>query len=287
MSTNEFRSKAIACFSHPIVGIIGTLVGVGGFIFGIWAFVKQIPSRDMVAVEPSIRSVLVDRNVPAVLQVEVKGTPIKDQDVFSVQLALWNKGNQSIRPEHILSPIKFTPSAGTRVVDATVLRQTRSVCGTSVSVSDDDASATVKWTILEPNDGAIVQIVLVGDSKSQIDLSGVIEGGDAIRYLRYSPGANTPPEPKWDLDLSFGNWVSLLLVLLLVTVLGSQVLFVAVPHCWAQRRARYGWPRVVAAALFGTTCALIALLLLGVGTAALMLEEDVPSGLIRGVQSSR
>lgn len=161
------------------------------------------------------------------------------------------------------------------------------MCGTSVSVSEDDTSAIVNWIILEPSDGAIVQLMLVGDSQSQLGLSGVIESGDAIRYLRYSPEANGPPEPEWDLDLSFGSWVSLLLVLLLVTVLGSRVFFVAVPHCWAQRRSRYGWLRVVAAVLFGTTCALIAVLLIGVGTAALILEEEVPSGLLRGVQSSR
>lgn len=91
------RQRVLAWFaSHPLVGFVGCVVGVVSLAFGIWAYWITKPSRELVLIEPSLRSIFVNGGAPPVFDVVVGGEKVDKQDVFGAQFAVWNNGNQSI-----------------------------------------------------------------------------------------------------------------------------------------------------------------------------------------------
>lgn len=267
-------------FRHPVIGFVGTVIGVFGTAFGLWAYFQQVPSRAMVAVEPSVRSVLVRRDAPAALQLQVNGQAVAGQDVFAVQLAIWNKGNQSIRPEHVLAPLTIHPASGTRVVDAIVLRQTRTICQGSVKINADQSTATVDWRIFEPDDGMIVQLILVGDSAAPIGLSGAIEAGGSLKYLRHAPTADATNKPEWSSRTSIGDWVMTVVIGGLLGVGAVSVFVNGVPKRWAKRRERFGYVKLPLTVVSGVVLASMTVLLVWATANQLASSERVPIALL-------
>lgn len=151
----------------------------------------------MVVMEPPVRSVFLNKNAPAALEVRIHGEPLLHRDVFAVQLALWNTGNQSVRPENVLEPLTFIPEGGTEIIETKVLRRTREVCGLRANVEDGGKRARVDWAILEHNDGAVVQLVLVGDQQCRIGLKGTVEGGGRPRFIRKLSTSENDSQTAW------------------------------------------------------------------------------------------
>jgi hypothetical protein len=114
-------------------------------------------------------------------------------DVSSIQIAIWNAGNETVRDTNILSKriaLKFEPS--TPILDARVKRVTRTL--TSFRLDSSDSSGGIlycSWDVLEPGDGALLEVIYVGTSgkvitggaiEGQIPIGRVILGRDANRF---------------------------------------------------------------------------------------------------------
>jgi hypothetical protein len=234
----------------------------------VLAAIRSRESRIVVCVnmlgEPPIRSVFLDHDAPAALDVRLNGASVSKKDVFAVQLAIWNRGNQSIRPENVLEPVLFIPDEGTEVVDATILRKTRDVCGILTSVDSKSRGAQITWRILEPGDGAIVQLVLVGDQRCRVTGNGTIEGGGRPHYVQVAVRKNSESAQLWSnsQDLS-----SLLFAIGFMTLLGWGTLvmvFKEIPKALRQtgwRRVRKTAEGVFLALVAGALAALVGLFL--------------------------
>ncbi len=279
MSNTSVREHIRRWFSHPFVGITGTIASVISILLAVFFFIKAAPSRELVVQETSARTVFVDKNVPSILEVSVQGQPIRQQDVFAVQFVIWNNGNQSIRPENILEPITFWPQDDTRVIEAKVVRRTRSVCRVNTEVAEG-GSATVAWHILERNDGAIVQLVLVGDRSCRIRLAGTVEGGGRPNYQRHTarPGKNTPN--RWTLLDSVTNYV-LGSVFIAMLVYGSIYQLKLSARNWRARRGgAFGLLVPVGRAVFGLLLAIIVVSICAVVTYNWTTHRRAPDTLL-------
>lgn len=196
--TNELKKSLLwRWITHPAVGLIGTVASIISIPLAFWFYVKTVPSRELAVVEPPIRSVFLNRDAPATLEVRLNGAQVQRKDVFAVQLAIWNRGNQSIRPENVLETVVFAPEEGTEVVDVTVLRKTRDVCGIAAETKPDHRGAQVTWKILEPGDGAILQLVLAGDQKCRVAGQGTVEGGGRPHYVQVGVRKSSDSVQLW------------------------------------------------------------------------------------------
>jgi len=115
-----------------------------------------------------------------------QGKPLAADRVTAVQVAIWNSGTDSIRAENVLSPVTLKMTGGERIISAKVRKVSRGVC---LFDKDDNPEqlergvCPVKWKILEPNDGAIIQLIYLGDSIHVPTIEGTIEGQSRIRIV--------------------------------------------------------------------------------------------------------
>jgi hypothetical protein len=91
-------------------------------------------------------------------------------------VAVWNGGNEPIRPVQILEPltIEVDPSV---LLEARVLYTTHKVVNLQLDRQAFQAGKlSARWDILEKNDGGIIQLIYSGRSDTRIRVHAVIEG---------------------------------------------------------------------------------------------------------------
>lgn len=285
MAPASIFTRTKTWFSHPVVGFIGTLASVVSIPLAVWFYWQAVPSREVAIIEPPVRSVFVNADAPTGIAVSIHGESVSHQDVFAAQFALWNRGNQSIRPENVLEPLAFIPPKGVRVIEAKVLRFTREVCQITAHTAEDGTKATIDWRILEPGDGAIVQILVLGDQSCTIGLNGIVEGGGVPRYVHLQAPTDQASRQVWSHTRSFSEWVTDIGLTLFGAYMCLRCLFVFAPHS----RSKHGGARLrlLAASLMGA--GFFALLALGGGLSLYQQtigNYRVPPALLRGSTSA-
>jgi hypothetical protein len=102
---------------------------------------------------------------------------------------IWNAGKESIRSEHVLSPVILQTSPRVPILEVRLKHASRPVCGISLDeLQLADGKVGVAWKILEHNDGAIVQLIVAGPSNVTVVRQGSVEGDPAVRLV----GARRP-----------------------------------------------------------------------------------------------
>lgn len=230
-------------------------------------YFKQAPSRQFYVREPAVRSVFVSRDTPSALEVRAHGEAIGQKDVFAVQLAFWNGGNQSIHPENVLEPIVFTTGPGTQIIEAKVLRQVRQISKVMVKRIDDQHAA-VTWNILEDGDGAVVQLLLAGDQRAAVGLSGIIETSGPTRYVKERA------EPTKKVGVTEYCFV------IFFTVALGPGLLLGVPDAWRRRREPKGYLVLAFRAVVGAAITLGLLLFAAGWFAQKQWQGSIPPSLL-------
>lgn len=236
---------------HPLLSISGWFLSALSIPLSLYLFVKATPTRELAILEPAVRSVFVNRNLPPALDVRVNAAKVTEQDVFAAQFAVWNNGNQSIRPENVLEAVELLAPETGRIIDAQFLRKSRDVCGLSVQIDAEGKAAKLEWKILEPDDGAIVQLLIVGRREDHVNTNGVIEGGGTPRYVRYSPATEKDSKSVWSPASGWGAWTLLFLVTGLFALAGIRTLIIDLPKAWRFRHLRRGKKKVSDAIVCG------------------------------------
>jgi hypothetical protein len=117
------------------------------------------------------------------LHVLYKGQSVST-DVTALQVEIWNAGKESIRSEHILSPVILQTSPKVPILEVRLRHTSRPVCGISLDeLRLADGEVWVAWKILEHNDGAIVQLVVAGPSNVTVVGRGSVEGDPTVRLV--------------------------------------------------------------------------------------------------------
>lgn len=124
------------------------------------------------------------------------GKPITGNAITAMQVAVWNAGTAPIKADDVLEPIRIQVSNSCPVVAMVVKKISRKACQFEASVSLEErqqGQIPLKWKILEPGDGAIIEIVYSGDAHQTATLVGTIEGQKELRNITDLPNA-TPAD---------------------------------------------------------------------------------------------
>jgi hypothetical protein len=122
--------------------------------------------------------------------------------VTAVQVAIWNRGKESIQQGDILQPITIYTDPPSPILEASVIRESRDVIGLVLGNSSSSSATNaylnsgelpVSWRILEKNDGSSIQLIYLGSDSVTISVKGVVEGSGAPKRLEV--GVKPPQSP--------------------------------------------------------------------------------------------
>lgn len=168
-------------FKRNWLGITGLYVGIVGITLSIIFYSLGRRTREPVFVEDPERTLIVsaERVAEAPLTIVRADEQRITQDVVSMHLYFWNAGRASIRSEHVLEPITLTlEDERAEILESRLVRTTRKVSGISLARDPKNPARGlhVSFTILEQDDGGVVQIVFEGPLETALSVSGTIEG---------------------------------------------------------------------------------------------------------------
>ena len=209
-------------FSRPYVGIVGTVASIVGVLLAVHVYVASRETRELVYLVNPAKSIIVASGQSSVLSVRVADTGQKIAgDVTAAQVAFWNEGHQSIRPQNMLRPLVMKVGDGATVLEARIVKTSRDVIGLALDTTRAaDGIIVVTWEILEHNDGGIIQLVFSGDASTPIAATGIIEGQGVI-------GACAVPERITKDATASRGWTNMIfLAFLLGTCLSLLIIYI-------------------------------------------------------------
>ena len=172
--------RAKRFYYNPVFGFISFIVGVIGIIL----FIASTKSPDLVYYVDPARATIVRVNQSSRLHVEIDGKVVK-KNITAAQIVIWNDGEEPIRKEKLLSPFFIKTGPLNPIIEANIQKETRKVVGLRLDTSKvSEGLLGVDWTILEQNDGAIIQLIYYGDDQTYITASATVEGQGDIRELK-------------------------------------------------------------------------------------------------------
>lgn len=183
----EFQSiveKLNKVLSNPFVTVMLSVVSI---ILAIAFFQVSIQKRELCYFVSPAKSIIVKSGQTSNLNVTMDGNAIKT-DVTSAQIAFWNEGKEPIRQgiqcDDVRSDFKIKVAGNRKILDSDIIKKSRSI----VSLKIDDSAkekgeVTVKWDILEKNDGGVIQIMYAGGPEVEIFAEGIIVGQKIIKNL--------------------------------------------------------------------------------------------------------
>lgn len=153
-----------------------------GLPLAIYFYVQTLASRDLQFYINPARAVVAKADSTSRLTLAIDGTPV-DQDLSAVQIQFWNEGKIPIRMDSMLKPLRIKTVGNAPIIEAVVRKRSRDVTGIAIDSSAAAAKGeiTLSWTILEKGDGAIVQVIFLGDLSTEISATATVEGqGDLV-----------------------------------------------------------------------------------------------------------
>ena len=177
-------------YTHPAVNIVSLTLAAGGVLLAIFFYLQSRSYREPYFYLEPERTVLVNRElaIGEKLTVSYAGFANPNGDITAFQCYFWNAGTSPIHAQDVLQPIQVVLQPGTHVLDAGVLRQSRSDI-VQFRVSPDLApdgkptnTASLSFKIVEKGDGAALQIVYAGGPKAAVHFTGTMEGA-TIRQM--------------------------------------------------------------------------------------------------------
>jgi len=170
--------------SNPWIGGIGTVVG----IVSLFLYFSGKQSRHLEFNLNPAKAIVVKAGQASKLAVSYGGSPI-NSDITAAQIALWNQGNLSIKPDNILQPIAIVVD-GAQILEATIRKNSRSVTALKLDSSEvQKGRLGVSWQILEHGDGALIQVIYTGTPEANVRVEGVIEGQGIIGIKSFNYGS--------------------------------------------------------------------------------------------------
>jgi len=169
-------------------GLISWTITIVSCVSGFYFFYESKKDREPTFVVDPIRPTLVDKelfkNKPLRI-VDSTGHEVRE-NVCVLTFYFFNQGNESIKKENILQPLKLRLPKGCKMLDYKLLKVSRSVTQITLGNYDPiEESISFDFKILEHEDGFTGQIIYTGDVNANLNIDGVIEGVTIIKD-RYS-----------------------------------------------------------------------------------------------------
>jgi hypothetical protein len=179
---------------NPWVVAIAGILGIFGTIFSVYTFYVSKKDRELTYYVNPIKTIVLNSGDVSDLRVLHRNRELKT-DVTATQIAIWNAGKESIRPEHILSEAKIVTQPAVRILEAKISKQSRDVVGFSKDESQFDKGVVpISWKILEYKDGAVIQLIYEGSPAINIEVVGTIQEQSNIFTTKFAGKLKTSSE---------------------------------------------------------------------------------------------
>jgi hypothetical protein len=146
-------------------------------ILGVSFYLASQSTRELLFYRNPLDTIVVQAGQASRLTTSFDGHPVTT-DITATQFQIYAGGNQAIRPEHLLDPVWLKTTGDQPIFEATIAQSKRTLSGVVLDTHDlEHGRVGVSWKILEPGDGALIQLVYPGKPYStRIHASGTIEG---------------------------------------------------------------------------------------------------------------
>lgn len=163
-------------FWFSIFGSIATIIGlVLSIYFYQAAQVKPLLTFGVHPLKTELQRPDFDKELGFIY----KGKPIESEGITSVQVSIWNAGTRSIRDSDVLDPFRLVMPDRSAILSVRAKKTSRPISGFEVLGDQEDYKSGIcrlKWRILEPGDGAVLQIIYAGVARRDPTLEGAVEG---------------------------------------------------------------------------------------------------------------
>jgi hypothetical protein len=169
------RSKIGTVCSDPVVAFAVSVFSIV-FALGTSYCFYGLASRErnlIYYINPNVTTIL-EPGTLADLAVSYHGFQITN-GLYSVQIAIWNKGNEPIEDMDILRPISIKAPKGVQVIQRSIATVSRDVTNLHFVGGSAPDRIEISWRILEQNDGAVLQLFYTGRPEAGFIVDGVIK----------------------------------------------------------------------------------------------------------------
>lgn len=167
-----------------LLGVLGLLIGIIGIVFSAYTYYESQRRIEPVFVTDPVRTQILDSDgiikTAPISVLKANGEKVKG-DLTAVRFFFWNNGNDSIKRDNILEPIRIeVVGENTEMLDYKILKVSRDITGIKVTKSQNHInSLDLDFNILEPGDGVSVQLLLEGEYQT-LFVHGIIEHADHV-----------------------------------------------------------------------------------------------------------
>jgi hypothetical protein len=234
--------------NSPTLNVVSFALGLLGIVLAIFFYVHGKVDRSVAYhVEPA-RNIIINRELSIGEKISVlyKDQKLNGASVIAVQCQVWNAGNSSLWPTNILAPLRLKLGPGAELLDISVIRQTRPSVEHMVAQieplaeNQKPSGALLAFNILEPEDGALVQLVYVGKPDVPISIEGTVEGG-TVREVRGFLNARKPGDKMKIDDLVSRLRLAVVLLYLLLAAFNTVALIGYGAHGFALTGGQLSW----------------------------------------------
>ena len=226
-------SKFLSIIStYPLIVLCIYLVTIAALIVTIvFHFVEQ-ENRELVYAVNPIRTEILVAGKTTGLEVSFYEQNIGSNNVTAVQVAIWNSGDLSIRPENILKEITIVLDPPVPILEASIVKHYRESEITRlelVGTQDDlntqkelnQGKVKITFNILEKDDGATIQLIYLGSINIDISVDGIIEGCGNVKKVE--PGINIKSPTEQLQSSQEGRWVYIFFGFVIVFIMGYEI----------------------------------------------------------------
>jgi len=174
---------------NPVIGLAGIVASVIAVPLTMFFGVQSVRNRELLYGIYETKTTIVKSGQSSDLHVLYKGQDVST-DVTALQVAVWNHGNESIKPENFVTvpPITLSTSPKVPILEARLKQVQRSVSQIGLDTSHiATGSVSLTWKILEHNDGAVIQLIVAGPPSVTVRGEGAIEGQQKITAYDMRP----------------------------------------------------------------------------------------------------
>jgi len=172
------KSEFKTIFTNPYVSFFGSMASILSIIIAIYFYHKSQLFSEFTYLINSQQMVIINKiDSSNKLKVLYNGKELKE-NVYAVQIAIWNNGNKSIKNKDILENLFIEIPGKNQILDAKIIKQTRDV--SDIHINQISNTLSIGFKILEEDDGGIIQLIYSSKSKKEPIIKGTIVGQKKI-----------------------------------------------------------------------------------------------------------
>ena len=161
---------------------LGHIIGILGILLGCFFYLRSLSDPELVYYVDPAKLTVVRAGQSSKIIVKIDGDTV-ERDVTAAQIYIWNKGEDSIRKENLLSPLIISTGHKNPILDARIKNVSREIIGVEIDQSEinndqseiNNGKLGLDWKILEQDDGFAIQLIYYGDENDAIMLSATVE----------------------------------------------------------------------------------------------------------------